>query len=173
MLLGTNKYWLKVVNKSVLWLCVVWLLSGSFAEVLVIDYQEEKFRNEVIWLATLKYCMKTYQGKSGNLGKMDSFIKLPQEVMDKKAQVKFSQMQNPTANLKIYFFCFFDQCMIIDLKYTTKKYEVEDDADLAAFHFDEEQLDDELENDQLEQIQKLRLDARIITQMSPWEVFWP
>ena len=38
--------------------------------------------------------------------------------------------------------------------------------DPAAFHFDEE-MDDELENNQLKEIRKLGVGARIITQMSP------
>ena len=79
-------------------------------------------------------------------------------------------MQSPTANLgKHFFHCnqnFFDRYMIIDLKCPTDKYEVDDEVGQAAFHFDKE-TDDELEKDQLEQIRKLGMGARIITQMSP------
>ena len=170
MLSGAYKYWLKTVAKDVLRLRVAWPRSGSSAEALVRDYKEEKVGDKAIRLAALKYCMKAYQGKSGNLVKTDFYIKLPQEVTNDEPWVKFSHMQSPTADLGKHFFrcnqTFFDRYMIIDLKCPTDKYEVEDEVDPAAFHFDEE-TDDELENDQLEQIRKLGMGARIITQMSP------
>ena len=170
MLSGAYKYWLKVVAKDVLRLRVAWPRSGSSAEALVRDYKEEKPGDKAIRLSALKYCMKAYQGKSGNLVKTDCFIKLPREVTDDEPRVKFSHMQSPTADLGKHFFCcnqnFFDRYMIIDLKCPTDKYEVEDNDEPAAFHFDEE-TDDELENDQLEEIRKIGMGARIITQMSP------
>ena len=170
MLSGAYKYWLKVVSKDVLRLRVAWPRSGSSAEALVRDYKEEKPGDKAIRLSALKYCMKSYQGKSGNLVKTDSYIKLPRAVTDDEPRVKFSHMQSPTADLGKHFFrCnqnFFDRYMIIDLKCPTDKYEVDDEVDPAAFHFDEE-TDDELDNNHLEEIRKLGVGARIITQMSP------
>ena len=60
MLSGAYKYWLKVVSKDVLRLCVAWPRSGSSAEALVRDYKEEKPGDKAIWLSALKYCMKAY-----------------------------------------------------------------------------------------------------------------
>ena len=79
------KYWLKVVCKDVLRLLCACPLSGLSAEALVRDYKEEKPGDKAIWLSVLKYCMKSYQGKSGNLVKTDFLINLPGEVTDNGA----------------------------------------------------------------------------------------
>ena len=104
MLSGAYKYWLKVVAKDVLQLHIAWPRLGSSAEALVRDYKEEKAGDKAIQLSALKYCMKAYQGKSGNLVKMDSYIKLPRAVTDNEPRVKFSHMQSPTADLGKHFF---------------------------------------------------------------------
>ena len=138
---------------SISWRLLPWLQSGSSAEALVRDYNEEKPSGKAIRLSALKYCMKAYQGNWQNLVKMDSYIKLPRAVTNNEPRVKFLHMQNPTADLgKHFFWCnqnLFDRYMIIDLKCPTDKYEVDDEVDPAAFHFDKE-TDDKLENNQVE-----------------------
>ena len=85
MLSRSYKYWLKIVSKDVLRLCVAWPRSGLSSEALVRDYKEEKPGDKAMQLSVLKYCMKAYQGKSGNLVKTDFLINLPGEVTDNGA----------------------------------------------------------------------------------------